>query len=419
MTQSADDSRGQAGAGEHGAAGQPVALERRVATGLDAWAAADGGRKPGMAELLGRAANAPRKADPVLVYAPLRHDGPALTRLLRDDGVRVTLCTDLDAMRAALDEPVGMFVFTQEAFSPDMLAFLRPWLEAQEVWSEPPVVALLDPRQHGRSRSAHLTQALPNATILVLERPVRALEFLSSVRISLQTRRRQLDLRDQFLVQADLLRELSHRVKNALANVYAVYRMTYRHSADLQSFGPVFEARLQALSRVHQMLTTSGWQGADLEAMAQDTLAPYGAGLKVGAVVKGSEAGNGDREAEPPRVTIAGPSVPLPPRQALSMALTLHELATNAAKYGALSVGEGHIDLTWSVETSRDEDDRRSRLLTLAWRESDGPEVSDPEASGFGTTFIRSALRAEQDGRVDFTYRADGLTCDIAFRLDG
>ncbi len=413
MTQSAEGGRGAPGAAGDGAPGRDAARKRRITTGLHAWATADDGQKPGMAELLGRAANTPREADPVLVYAPLRHDGPALARLLEDDGVRVTLCADLDAMRAALDAPIGMFVFTQEAFSPDMLAFLRPWLEAQEVWSEPPVVALLDPRQHGRSRSAHLTQALPNATILVLERPVRALEFLSSVRISLQTRRRQLDLRDQFLVQADLLRELSHRVKNALANVYAVYRMTYRHSADLESFGPVFEARLQALSRVHQMLTTSGWQGADLEAMAKETLAPYGAGPKVG------EARAGDGEAEPPRVAIAGPSVPLPPRQALSMALTLHELATNAAKYGALSVGEGHVDLTWSVETSRDEYESHSRRLTLAWRESDGPDVSDPEAFGFGTTFIRSALRAEQDGRVDFTYCTGGLTCEIAFRLDG
>lgn len=354
-------------------------------------------------EELSEAARAPRAADPVLIYAPLRHDGPALADLLEKDGVRTTLCRDLEAVRAALDDPVGMLVFTQEAFSEEMLRLLRPWLESQETWSEPPVVALLDPRQHGRSRSAHLTQALPKATILVLERPVRALEFLSSVRISLQTRRRQLDLRDQFLIQADLLRELSHRVKNALANVYAIYRMTYRHSTDLEAFGTVFEARLQALSRVHQMLTTSGWQGADLGAMARETLAPY---------APDAEAGPSDR------IAIAGPSVPLPPRQALSMALTLHELATNAAKYGALSSEAGRIALLWRVEPVEDADTQRPSRLSLEWRESGGPEAREPARRGFGTTFIASALKAEQEGAARFTFEATGLVCALSFRLE-
>ena len=256
-----------------------------------------------------------RAFDPVVVYAPLRRDGPALVELLAREELDVTLCTTLMELGVALEAPVGMFVFTQEAFSGDMLNLLQPWLEAQEAWSEPPVLALIDPRQHGRARGSHIAEALPNATSIVLERPVRALELLSSVRISLATRRRQLDLRDQFLLQADLLRELSHRVKNALANVYAVYRLTYRHAEDLPSFGKVFEARLQALSRVHELLTSSGWQGADLKAMARETLRPYAETTEAATDGVETLAGAGTG-----RVSLTGPSVPLPPRQALSAA---------------------------------------------------------------------------------------------------
>lgn len=340
-----------------------------------------------------------RAFDPVVVYAPLRYDGPALAELLSRDGLSVCLCQTLDDLADAMRSPAGMFVFTQEAFSADMLAVMRPWLKRQEAWSEPPILALLDPRQHGRSRAAHLKEALPNATILVLERPVRALEFLSSVRISLGTRARQLDLRDQLVLQADLLRELSHRVKNALANVYAVYRLTYRHAKNLEGFGKVFEARLQALVRVHQVLTTSGWQGADLRVIAEDTLRPY-------AALPDEAAGRG-------RVHLSGPSVPLPPRQALAAALTLHELAVNAATHGALQAEDGHIDLDWRLDARGEHP-----VLSLRWAERGGPTVQAPEGDGFGTTFIRSTLAAERDGDVQFDFSPAGLRCKLAFGLE-
>ena len=342
--------------------------------------------------------------DPIVIYAPLRQDGPALAELLRRDGLNVTLCQTPDAFATALDTPVGMFVFTQEAFTREVLDLLHPWLEGQEPWSEPPVLALLDARQHGRSRSAHLNRMLPNATVLVLERPVRALEFLSCTRISLSTRRRQLQLRDQLLLQEDLLRELSHRVKNALANVFAIYRLTFRHVNDLETFGTVFEARLQALSRVHQQLTSTAWKGADLRVIAEEALRPY-------ADVATADGAVGDVSRRGGRVRISGPAVPLPPRQALSAALTLHELAVNAARHGALGAAAGRVDLDWSMDAAD------PAMLSLSWRERGGPQVSRPSGEGFGVTFIRSAFASEEAGKVSLDYREDGLRCAVRFRI--
>lgn len=344
--------------------------------------------------------------DTVVVYAPALGDGRALEALLESEGHPVRLCTDLGDFTAALDGPVGLLVFSQEAFTPAMMTALRDWLTGQEAWSEPPVLALLDPGQQRLSRSTLLGEAMPRAGLIMLERPVRATEFITAAQSLIAGRRRQFELRDQLLHQADLLRELNHRVKNALANVYAVYRMTYRNSEDLEAFGHAFEARLLALSRVHEMLTSADWHSADLATLAKGALEPFGSEL-------GSELG-GEPGSEPGgapvRFTLNGPRVSLAPRQALNVALTLHELATNASEHGAFSTADGRVDLSWRLE--------EGELLTLHWVERNGPEGAAPSRSGFGTAFIRSAFSSEPRGGATFDFRPAGLACELTLKLD-
>jgi PAS domain S-box-containing protein len=177
-----------------------------------------------------------------------------------------------------------------------------------------------------------------------------------------------------------LMREVDHRAKNALAVVQSVVRLT---PADTPArFVSAVEGRVAALARAHTLLAHEGWAGADLAALVEQELAPYGDGG--GA-----------------RVHAAGPPVRVSPHAAQPLGMALHELATNAAKYGALSVPGGRLDVTWRL----DEDGG----LDLRWVESAGPPVSVPTRSGFGTMLIDASLRRQLGGTVDLEWNPAGL----------
>ena len=191
------------------------------------------------------------------------------------------------------------------------------------------------------------------------------------------------DITDQ--VQADerqrlLLDELNHRVKNTLATVQAIAQQTLRGASDPKVFAAAFESRLLALSQTHNALTDSQWAGAGLRQILLQELGPYG----------------------PERVSLAGPDVHLPARVALSLGMVFHELATNAAKYGALSCADGRLLLTWSVA----EEDR----LTFEWRERGGPPAPRPDRKGFGSRLIERSITGELRGQVSTDYSEEGLT---------
>jgi PAS domain S-box-containing protein len=186
-----------------------------------------------------------------------------------------------------------------------------------------------------------------------------------------------------------LLDELNHRVKNNLATVQAIAQQTARHAPDLESFRKTFESRLVALARTHDVLTAEAWESADLKAVLLAELGPYGDN----------------------RTRVEGPPVALTPAQALSFGLVIHELATNAAKYGALSLeATGCVRVTWTVT---DGDPRRAELV---WRESDGPPVAEPEHRGFGSRLIERGVR-EMGGEVSKEWLADGLVCRMTIPL--
>lgn len=183
-------------------------------------------------------------------------------------------------------------------------------------------------------------------------------------------------------LQRLLLGELNHRVKNTLAIVQSIATQTLRRAASPEEFAKSFSGRVQALARAHTLFTRDAWQGADVADIVREQVM--------------------DDENEL-RISCAGPSIVLDPQAALSLSMILHELGTNARKYGALSVSGGRLSVEWEL---RDKD------LTLLWIERDGPLVHPPLRQGFGTMLIERGLKAH-DGETKIRYEPDGVTCDI------
>lgn len=189
-----------------------------------------------------------------------------------------------------------------------------------------------------------------------------------------------------------LLHELNHRVKNTLAMVQSIASQSFKGEARTEAFG-WFEERVMALARAHDVLTRQHWEGADLRDIVAQATAP----------LCGQD---GDR------FSIRGPGLKLTPKQALSLAMALHELCTNAAKHGALSNGEGKVAIAWEVARGG-----AGGELSLHWAESGGPPVRRPGRKGFGSRLIEQGLARELGARVRLDYAPSGLRCDIRVPL--
>jgi PAS domain S-box-containing protein len=184
-----------------------------------------------------------------------------------------------------------------------------------------------------------------------------------------------------------LARETEHRSKNVLANVQAIVTVSQSDTPD--GLKRAIEGRISALANVHSLFVETRWRGANLQTIAKNELAPY-------------------CQADERRVQIYGPPLLLAPDVAQAIAMTLHELATNAAKYGALSAADGRIDLKWSRD--------RAGVMTLKWTEIGGPAVQKPTRRGFGGRIIERMID-QLNGKIGFDWRADGLVCRITFDL--
>jgi two-component sensor histidine kinase len=187
-----------------------------------------------------------------------------------------------------------------------------------------------------------------------------------------------------------MIDELNHRVKNTLATVQSIAIQTARSNTDPASFAETFQSRIMALSHTHNLLTQSHWEGADLRAILEHETEAYG----------------------PTRISLNGPPVSLEPAVVLSLGMIFHELATNAAKYGALHAPDGRILIDWGLA------DQRDRKLKLSWREIGGPKVTAPERRGFGSRLIERNIRHDLAGEIDLVYAADGLIAELTVPLD-
>ena len=192
----------------------------------------------------------------------------------------------------------------------------------------------------------------------------------------------------QSSIRNSLTRELNHRVKNTLANVLSIIALTRRRVTDLDSFVDSLEGRIRALSATHDLLTQSEWGTTPVKLVVEAELAPY--------------AQDVDRH-----VDMAGPDVELAPNDALSLGLAIHELATNAAKYGALSTVNGRVSVTWDMEG-----DSTARIV---WKEQGGPPI-DTDARrkrGFGTDLIEKIVAHELRNPVDLSFEPTGVRCSL------
>ncbi len=223
--------------------------------------------------------------------------------------------------------------------------------------------------------------------IAVRSSPVRSADgrLLYLVRVLQDiTERKQAELRQKLLVD-----ELNHRVKNTLATVQSLASQTARSTANPKDFSNAFEGRLIALSKAHDQLTRHHWENAELRELLSGSLAPYAA-------------------ASRDRIVLRGEDLVLRPRAVLTLAMAVHELTTNAAKYGALSAPGGRVEVQWEkVET----DGRK--LLRMDWSESGGPKVKVPARRSFGSRLIEGSIKAELGGTARLVYAPEGLRCEM------
>lgn len=208
-------------------------------------------------------------------------------------------------------------------------------------------------------------------------------QFVSFVDL---TRYRQENARYQMLIE-----ELNHRVKNTLSTVQSIVTQGLRGPGEPAAIRQAIESRLLALSRSHDLLTSAKWEGAGLRDLVDTALHPF-------------EAISGVAE----RFTIQGDNLRLPPNTALSLAIALHELATNAIKYGAFSNEAGRIAIGWVVVA-----DPAGHRLVIRWQEQGGPPVTPPTRKGFGSWVIERGLAHQLSGKVALDYLPGGVMCTI------
>jgi PAS domain S-box-containing protein len=186
-----------------------------------------------------------------------------------------------------------------------------------------------------------------------------------------------------------LAEEVDHRARNVVAVVQSIMRLTRADS--IEEYIAALDGRIGALSNAHRLLAGSRWEGADLNRLVEEEFAPYRA------------AGN-------ERVSAQGPIVLLPPATAQTIALALHELATNAGKYGALSSGAGRVKLTWRTKSGQ---------VELVWAEHDGPKITTPSQQGYGSRAIVAGIERQLGGMVNFDWQESGLRCTLCVPYEG
>src|SRR5712671_3200830 len=182
-----------------------------------------------------------------------------------------------------------------------------------------------------------------------------------------------------------LAREVDHRAKNALALAQSIVRLT--RGDNVKAYIQAVEGRISALARVHTILSLSSWQGAEIGKLVDEELAPYSTG---------------------DQIEFCGSEIQLQPATAQTLALALHELVTNSAKYGALSTLAGRLTIKWEIQAD---------VLQMVWEERDGPVVEKPASRGFGTRSVIASIESQLGGQAEFDWRSEGLICRLSVPL--
>jgi len=220
-------------------------------------------------------------------------------------------------------------------------------------------------------------------------------EFDSTGRLT-HLRGLTLDITDRKVAAARqdlLIAELDHRVKNVLARVAVVAMQTREGSLTMDEYIKAVEGRIQSMAAAHSLLSQTRWTGVGLNDLVRDQLAPY---------------------AMAANAKVSGPNIMLSAAATQAVAMVLHELVTNAAKYGALSTSNGSVSVNWDKSS----DERGATKVTIVWREHGGPRVAAPARTSFGSSLIRDLIPHELGGTVDLAFEPDGVSCRIEIPLD-
>jgi two-component sensor histidine kinase len=320
----------------------------------------------------------------VLVLAPNGRDSEVASRLLRVAGRHTFTCASLAQMCDELEKGAAFSLITEEALAHSDLTRLRDWVAAQPPWSDLPIVLLTGQADspERNAQAAHYQDILGNVTYL--ERPFHPTTLVSIARAAVRSRRRQYEARDSIDRYMLLSRELQHRTKNMLAVIQAIA------SASLPAGEGrlTYFARLHALAKAQDLFLEGDGRGTSMAHLVEQALESFGR-----------------------RMTREGPDVFLSATTAQGFALILHELATNAAKHGALSADQGTVHVRWAVESSA------PPRLSFYWEERGGPPAFSPARTGFGSLLLTHAVPSAE-GPPLFDYSHTGFKYQITTQLD-
>jgi two-component sensor histidine kinase len=309
-------------------------------------------------------------------------DGAVAAQLLAEAAFAAKLCTDVSEFAAELDSGAGFAVIAEEfAMTAAEHADVTAWVRGQPAWSDFPIIAItrrID--EASRIRAAELLESsLGNVSFL--ERPFHPTTLTSLARSALRSRRRQYDARSVLNRYELLARELQHRTKNLLSVILSVASASLREGGD----GPeAFVGRLHSLAKAQDLIFEEEGRGAVLGELIHTIMQSFGS-----------------------RISMEGPSVYLKASVAQSFALVVHELATNAVKYGALTKPSGRVSINWTLDAGSEEP-----TVSFTWRERGGPPAKPPEHRGFGSLLLEKAI-ASPSGPPRFDFGPEGLTYEI------
>jgi len=287
----------------------------------------------------------------------------------------------------------GLLVIAVSRDPSDFILWFRPELVETALWAGDPAKPVTISADGSDKLSPRKSFEVWKHTVRNRALPWTPAEFDSAfdLRVSLlQVVLRRIEAASRERAKAHerdklLMAELDHRVKNTLANIQALVTQSSRSAESVTAFVDGLDKRIHSMAKAHGLLTQSRWEGVSVDGMLREELEAYGPASGV--------------------VSLAGDDAVLTPKSALALSLAVHELATNAAKYGAFSVTTGHVVVKWQI--------RADGGLGLSWTETGGPPVVPPTHRGFGSTLIERALTLETGGRATIDYRPGGVVCDI------
>lgn len=320
----------------------------------------------------------------VLILAPHGRDAEIASKLLQEAGWATLICADIANLCIELNNGAALSVIVEEALATADLACLAEWIRSQPAWSDFPSVVLTGHGDApGRNALANrLQEILGNVSFL--ERPFHPSTLISVTRAALRSRRRQYQAREMLERHSLLARELQHRTKNLLAVIQAIASASLQDSRGREAFF----SRLHTLAAAQDLIINGAGRGALMKDVVGNALDSFGT-----------------------RVFVDGPEVFLNPNAAQGFALIMHELATNAAKYGALTADCGTVSVSWSFDATCPEP-----ALLFQSQERGGPPVLPPKRKGFGSVLLERAV-ATTGNPPRFDYSREGFTYEVRAAL--